>query len=114
MAENMALTAFIAAFAATTLMLFGGWINGVSHQLRRGPKRPHIVLGKDLRGRTATITDMKAEPGQRFGVDINGERWQAQRMSRRHAARKTPMAVGDQVIIKKIEGLTVFVEPAEK
>ncbi|MEO0612893.1 MAG: NfeD family protein [Pseudomonadota bacterium] len=106
-----AFMAFAGAFTVTAAILFAGWIASLGQRLRPGPKRPHIILGKDMRGRTAIISDIAGTTDQVFGVSLHGERWQARLAPRRLVARESAVRVGDRVVIKKIEGLTVFVEP---
>jgi len=98
---------FASTFAAASFLLFTDIIRDALKSLRRRPEQPHVVLGNDMRGRTAQVVAIDAD-GQRCCVQIGAERWRGELSG----SSKMGVGVGDKVVIKKINGLTLHVQPA--
>lgn len=102
---------FLAAFTLVSFLLFTDIIRDSLKRLRKRPEQPHVILGDDLRGRTARVLSV-SEDGQHIRVGIGSECWQGRVLHpRRRKAGTSMVSIGDKVVINKVDGLTLYVLP---
>lgn len=105
---------FFSAFSIVSFLLFTDIIRDALRRLRIRPEQPHVVLGDDLRGRSARVLSISND-GQHVRVEVGAECWQGKLMqSRRNNERACEVKVGDQVMVNKVDGLTLHVLPHGK
>ncbi len=96
---------FLMTFGIVSAALFATYIGDGLRWLSGRPRHTDIVLGNDMRGRKATVADVSS-CGRAMTVRVGGEYWQAKALGN----SSSKCAIGDEVHVSKMDGLTLKVK----